>query len=146
MQGRLLKSEIHPQGREQFQFYGSNVISVFSSLLVQNCLWRIKNYSSRYLLYESLLFSDRASCVSNTDLLILGSIRARRRHFSAKVTRREGTSQSNSLCARGNFASKMDWTQMGTCNRKIGIARDPPDRLEFPSSCPAQFFMENNPR
>ena len=59
------------------------------------------------------------------------------------VTRREGTSKSNILCAKGDFATKVDWTQICTCNRKIGIARDPTDRLEFPSDYFAQLFMEN---
>ena len=40
------------------------------------------------------------------------------------MTRREGTLKSNSVDARGDFASKLNVTQMGGSHRKINIVRD----------------------
>ena len=45
------------------------------------------------------------------------------------MTRREGTSKSNSVDARGDFASKLDVAQMGGSHRKIDIARNIPVRF-----------------
>ena len=45
------------------------------------------------------------------------------------MTRREGTSKSNSFCATGQFASKMNRTQIYDSLQKIIIARDPAVRF-----------------
>ena len=68
---------------EKIQVEGCQAHICARPLLGVNCPLTAYYYSSRYLLYESLLFSWGARCVSISDLLILGSIGAKRRHFSA---------------------------------------------------------------
>ena len=51
------KVKIHCEIPKLFQFVGRKSISVSSPPLMQNRPWRINNYSTRYLLYESLVFS-----------------------------------------------------------------------------------------
>ena len=46
-----------------------------------------------------------------------------------EVTRREGTSKSNSVDARGSFASKLNVAHIYFWHRKIDIARDPTSRF-----------------
>ena len=43
----------------------------------------------------------------------------------------KGTSKSNLVGAKGKLDSTVGWTQMYYWHRKIEIARDPTDRLEF---------------
>ena len=59
------------------------------------------------------------------------------------MTRREGTSQNNLLCARGNFAPNVDWTQIWVCNRKLGITLVSHRGIKFRPIYRVQFFMEN---
>ena len=52
-------------------------------------------------------------------------------HRGLQVTRREGTSKSDCLIARGDFASKTNWAQMYDLDGKIFIARVFTDGFQF---------------
>ena len=59
------------------------------------------------------------------------------------MTRREGTSKSNSVDARGDFASKLDVAQIYFSHRKIDTALDPTNRFCRKQVKPIQLVMAN---
>ena len=56
------KSNIDPHDQKLWRFLDSNFICVSCSIVAVNHPWRIKNYSTRYLLYES--------CFANAHLFL----------------------------------------------------------------------------
>ena len=62
-------------------------------------------------------------------------------HFSTEMTRREGTSTSNSLCARGNLSTNKGWTQTYKLNTKMLCSRDPTDYFSILECCFAYLFI-----
>ena len=59
------------------------------------------------------------------------------------MTRREGTSKSNSLCARARFAETVDVAQIYFSHRIISIAPILPDRFGSKHVSLAQLLTEN---
>ena len=85
---------------------------------------------------------NRLLCESSPAVIMVDG-QPRARSLQSYMTRREGTSTSNSLCATGQFGKKMNRAQVVDSHRKIDIARDPTNGFGSRQVKPAHVFMES---